>query len=143
MTSIVVLKFFHYISLFLAGGLGVGNALLFKNHQKAKMPPSAPVQKTMMTMARLGLCAIIILWLTGIPLTYHVYGTFALGWAFHLKLFGATSLLAAIAFLNFHLSICAKVGKPANQKVMTLLPFVLRSSLAVVLLGIAILTSAS
>ena len=36
MTTVVLLKFFHYVSLFLAGGLGVANALLFKNHQKAE-----------------------------------------------------------------------------------------------------------
>ncbi len=143
MISIVVLKFFHYISLFLAGGLGVGNALLFKNHQKAEVRPAPPVQKAMMTMARLGLCAIVILWVTGIPLTYQVYGTFALGLAFHFKLLGATALLVAITFLNFHLSICAKRGEPANPKVMKVLPFFVRSSLAVVLVGVAVLTSAN
>ena len=79
MTIIVVLKFFHYLSLFLAGGLGVANAMLFKNHRKAEIPPAPPVQKTMMTLARLGLAAIVLLWVTGIPLTYKVYGSFDLG----------------------------------------------------------------
>ena len=37
MTSVILLKFFHYISLFLAGGLGVANAMLVKNHQKAEV----------------------------------------------------------------------------------------------------------
>ena len=143
MGIIVVLKFFHYLSLFLAGGLGVGNALLSKNHQKAMLPPAPPVQKAMMTMARLGLCAIIILWLTGIPLTYSVYGTLSLGWAFYLKLLGATSLLVSITFLNFHLSICTKRGKPVNLVFMKVVPFVTRISLAAVLLGVAVLTSAS
>ena len=141
MIEITVLKFFHYISLFLAGGLGVGNALLFKNHQKAGLAPALPVQKTMMTMAKLGLFSLLILWLTGIPLTYLVYGTFTLGWAFHLKLLGATILLAAIMFLNYHLSVCAKRGNPVSPKVMRLVPIVARSSLVVVLLGVAILTS--
>ena len=31
MSLIIVLKFFHYIALFLAGGLGVANSLLAKN----------------------------------------------------------------------------------------------------------------
>ena len=104
MTTVVVLKILHYVSLFLAGGLGVANAMLFKNHQKAGMPPAPPVQKTMMTLARLGLIAIVILWLTGIPLTYKVYGSFDLGWPFHLKLLGATSLISVVAFLNLHLT---------------------------------------
>ena len=60
MTSIIVLKFFHYLALFLAGGLGVGNSILAKNHQKAGMPPAPPVQATMMILAKLGLVAIII-----------------------------------------------------------------------------------
>ena len=55
MTIVVFLKFFHYVSLFLAGGLGVANAMLYKNHQKAKTPPAPAVQKTMMALARLGL----------------------------------------------------------------------------------------
>ena len=69
MSSIVIYKFFHYLALFLAGGLGVANALLARNHQKAEMPPAPPVQATMMTLARIGLLAIIILWATGIALT--------------------------------------------------------------------------
>ena len=104
MTILVVLKFFHYLSLFLAGGLGVANALLFKNHQRAEMPPAPPVQKTIMTLARLGLAAIVVLWVTGIPLTYKIYGSFDLGWPFHLKMFGATILLTTVAFLNLHLT---------------------------------------
>ena len=69
MITVIFLKFLHYVSLFLAGGLGVANAMLFKNHQKAEIPPAPPVQKTMMTLARLGLAAIVLLWVTGIPLT--------------------------------------------------------------------------
>ena len=141
MIEITILKFFHYISLFLAGGLGVGNVLLFKNHQKAAVTPAAPVQKTMMTMARLGLFSLVVLWLTGIPLTYQVYGTFDLGWAFHLKILGATALLAAIMFLNYHLYVCTKTGDPVSPKVMRTIPIIARSSLVVVLLGVAILTT--
>ena len=76
MTTVIVLKVLHYVSLFLAGGLGVANVMLFKNHQKAGVPLAPPVQKTMMALARLGLIAIAILWITGIPLTYKVYGNF-------------------------------------------------------------------
>ena len=141
MTTVVVLKFLHYLSLFLAGGLGVANAMLFKNHQKAEIPPSPPVQKTMMNLARLGLVAIIILWVTGVPLTYQIYGSFNLGWAFHLKLLGATILLGTITFLNFHLTSQARSGNPPNPKVMKLVPSVSRTSLILVLFGIAILTT--
>ena len=141
MTTIVFLKFFHYVSLFLAGGLGVANAMLFKNHQKAEMPPTPPVQKTMMTLARLGLISIVILWATGIPLTVKVYGSFDLGWPFHLKMFGATILLAAIAFLNFHLTTQARAGNSPSLRVMKMVPPIARTSLVLVLIGVAVLTT--
>jgi len=141
MSIVVALKFFHYLALFLAGGLGVANAMLFKNHQKAEMTPSAPVQKTMMTLARLGLLSILLLWATGIPLSRLVYGTFALGWAFHLKLLAATFLLSIVAFLNIHLTMQARNGKLPNPKVMKIVPPIMRASLVFVLIGIAVLTT--
>lgn len=141
MTVVIVLKFFHYISLFLAGGLGVANAMLFKNHQKAGMIPAPPVQKTMMTLAKLGLFAIVVLWATGIPLTFQLYGSFNLGWPFHLKMFGATTLLAVVASLNIHLMQQAKAGKPPNPKVMKVVPPIARTSLVLVLIGVALLTT--
>ena len=118
MTTIIALKVLHYVSLFLAGGLGVANVMLFKSHQKAGLLPALPVQKTMMTLARLGLIAIAVLWITGIPLTYKVYGSFNLGWPFHLKLLGATSLLGSVAFLNLHLTKQSRDGNPPNPKIM-------------------------
>ncbi len=141
MSSVIFLKFFHYISLFLAGGLGVANTILVKNHQKAEVKPALPVQKTMMTLARLGLAAIVVLWITGILLTYQIYGNFSLGWAFHLKLFGATILLGVVSFLNFHLSFTTKHGNPPNPKVMKIVPPVARTSLVIVLIGVAVFTT--
>ena len=142
MSLIVGLKFFHYLALFLAGGLGVANGILAKNHQKAAMPPAPPVQKTMMTLARLGLVSLLILWATGIALTLIIHGSFALGWAFHLKLFGATVLLATISFLNIHLSASASKGTPPNPTIMKFVPVLTRSGLVLVLFSIAIVTTA-
>ena len=141
MITVIFLKFLHYVSLFLAGGLGVANAMLFKNHKKAEMPPAPPVQKTMLTLARLGLVSIVLLWATGIPLTLKVYGSFDLGWPFHLKMFGATTLLATITFLNIHLTQKAKAGNPPNLSVMRVIPPIARVSLALVLIGVAVLTT--
>ena len=141
MITVIFLKFLHYVALFLAGGLGVANAMLLKNHQKAEMPPAPPVQKTMMTMARLGLVSIVIFWATGIPLTIKVYGTFDLGWPFHLKMFGATTLLATISYLNIHLNQKAKVGNPPNPGVIRVVLPIARVSLALVLIGVAVLTT--
>jgi uncharacterized membrane protein len=140
-TTIIVLKVLHYVSLFLAGGLGVANVMLFKSHQKARLLPALPVQKTMMTLARLGLIAIAVLWITGIPLTYKVYGSFDLGWPFHLKLLGATSLLGSVAFLNLHLTKQSRNGNPPNPKIMRIVTPIARASLVLVLLGVAVLTT--
>ncbi len=141
MTYIVGLKFFHYLALFLAGGLGVGNAIIAKAHMKAGMPPAPPVQQSMMTLARLGLAAIIILWATGIALTLSIYGSFNLGWAFHTKLLGATILLGVISFLNIHLAASAKNGTPPNPTVMKMAPMLARGGLVLVLFGIAVVTT--
>jgi uncharacterized membrane protein len=140
-TTIIVLKVLHYVSLFLAGGLGVANVMLFKSHQKAGLLPALPVQKTMMTLARLGLIAIAVLWITGIPLTYKVYGSFDLGWPFHLKLLGATSLLGSVAFLNLHLTKQSRDGNPPNPKIMRIVTPIARASLVLVLVGVAVLTT--
>ena len=141
MTTIVFLKFFHYVSIFLAGGLGVANAMLFKNHQKAEMAPAPPVQQTMVTLARLGLISIVVLWLSGLPMTILLYGSFDLGWPFYLKIFGATTLLAVVAFLNIHLIKQARTGNPPNPKLMKVVPPIARTSLVLVFIGIAVLTT--
>ena len=141
MTVIVALKFIHYLALFLAGGLGVANGLLAKAHQAAGQPPALPVQQTMMTLARLGLVAVLLLWGTGIALGYLIYGGLAMGWAFHMKLLGATLLLVAISFLNYHLTSRRKAGVPPDQTVMKLIPMASRAGLVLVLLGIAITTT--
>ncbi len=143
MSNIIILKFFHYLALFLVGGLGVGNSILAKNYQKAGTLPPPPVKSTIMTLAKLGLVAIIILWGTGIALTYKVYGSFDLGWAFHSKLVGASALLLVFCFLNFHLSDSARKGVPPNPKIMNAIPYITRTSLVLVLVGIAILTSSA
>ena len=141
MSIMVGLKFLHYLGLFLAGGLGVANGLLAKAHQMADQPPAPPVQQTMMKLARLGLIAIILLWFTGIGLSYLIYSGFAVGWAFHMKLLGAIILLGSISFLNFHLISTSKIGAPPNPFVMKIVSMISRGALVLVLLGIAITTT--
>ena len=141
MSIVIGLKFVHYLALFLAGGLGVANGLLAKAHQMAGQPPAPPVQQTMIKLAHLGLIAIILLWVSGIGLGYLIYGGLAMGWAFHMKLLGATVLLGSISFLNFHLTSISKVGAPPNPSVMKITPMISRGALVLVLLGIAITTT--
>ena len=74
-------------------------------------------------------------------MTFLLYDSLDLGWPFHLKMFGATILLATVAFLNIHLIKQAKTGSPPNPKVMKVVTSIARTSLALVLIGIAVLTT--
>ena len=74
MTLVIILKFFHYLALFLAGGLGIGAGIIQSAHKKAETPPAAPVQAALRTLAWLALVAIVILWISGIWLAYSLYG---------------------------------------------------------------------
>ena len=56
-------------------------------------------------------------------------------------MFGATILLAAVAFLNMHLTQQAKAGSSPNPSVMRVIPPIARTSLALVLIGVAVLTT--
>ena len=141
MSFIVGLKFVHYLALFLAGGLGVANSFLVKAHQMAGQPPAPPVQQTMMKLARLGLVAVTLLWVTGLGLTHLVYDSFNVGWAFHMKLLGATILLGSISFLNLHLSLSSKAETAPDPLIMKVIPMLSRGALVLVLLGIAITTT--
>ena len=79
--------------------------------------------------------------MTGIGLGHAIYGGFDLGWAFHMKLFGATLLLLVISFLNYHLVASAKKEVPPHPTVMKIVPMIARGSLVLVLAGIAIATT--
>ena len=143
MAFIVILKFFHFLSLFLAGGAGVANVLIGKEHQKAKEAPSAVVQRSMIKLARIGLVAMVLLWVTGIGLVSQIYdGSMNLGRAFNMKLLGATVLLAVIVFMNYYLPAMAEKGQAPDPRIMKVLPMVGRASMILVLLGIAITTTA-
>ena len=138
---IIILKLLHYLAIFVAGGLGVANGVLGSTHKKANAKPAAPVQRSMMTLARLGLAAIILLWITGIMLALKLYGGLGIGWAFHMKLAGATALFGAIAYLNIILVKSAKMQASPHPATIKFIQAVSRGSLLVVLLGIAITTT--
>ena len=60
MIIVIFLKFLHYLSLFLAGGLGVANAMLFKTTRKQKCLLLYQF-KDHDDFARLGLVAIVLM----------------------------------------------------------------------------------
>ena len=114
---------------------------LHQSAQARRRAPAPPVQKAMRAMAWLSLGAIILLWVTGIGLGHMIYGTLALGWAFSMKLAGASILLVAIAMVNMTLSAASRTGQPPSALVMTYAPMASRGALVLVLAGIAITTT--
>jgi len=138
---IVIMKFFHYFALFLAGGGGIAGGVLAAAHKRAEVPPAPPVQAASMILARLSLVAIVTLWVTGFVLAYAIYGGMDIGWAFHMKLLGATGLLASIGYVNYHLSARGKQGLPPSMQVIKMATMIGRGSLVLVLAGIAIATT--
>ena len=141
MTLIVTMKFLHYLGLFLAGGGGVAGGVIVAAHRKANTPPSPAVQAASFTLARIGLVAMLLLWGTGLVMVYQIYGGMNIGWAFHMKLLGATILLAAISFANYHLSNRGKQGLPPDPNLMRVMTMTSRGALVLVFAGIAITTT--
>lgn len=141
MSWLIALKFFHYLSLFLAGGAGVANGMLAAAHARAGTPPAAPVQMVVRRLARLGLIALILIWITGLGLYHALYQSLDLEWAFVMKLIGASLLLGASIYMNLLLSRAAKTGTPPNPKLAKAMQSISRGALVLVLLGIAIVTS--
>ena len=110
-----VCKFLHLISLFVAGGGGIGSAVIQSIYKKEGKVPEPHLSKGFKILAFLSLLAILTMWVTGVILVIYIYGSFALGWTFHMKLFGATLVLISVTFINFHLYISSQKQLPPNQ----------------------------
>ena len=115
---IFVCKFLHLISLFVAGGGGIGNAVIQSIYKKEGKIPEPHLAKSFRILAFISLIAVITMWVTGIILVILIYGSFNLGWSFHVKLLGATLILLTGLFMNLHLKKCSQKQIPPNQQVM-------------------------
>ena len=113
---IYICKFLHLISLFIAGGGGIGSAVIQSIYIKEGKVPEPHLAKGFKVLAFLSLLAIITMWVTGIILLLVIYGSFNLGWAFHMKLFGASLILITAIFINMHLYVSARKSLSPNQK---------------------------
>ena len=78
--------------------------------------PEPHLARGFKVLAFLSLLAIITMWVTGIILLLVIYGSFNLGWTFHMKLFGASLILITAIFINMHLYVSAKKNLSPNQK---------------------------
>jgi len=134
----VILKLLHYLSIFAAGGIGVGGAVIQSIYTKANKIPEPHLGKSFRVLGIIGLISIITLWISGLALVNLIYGSFSIHWAFHMKLFGALIVLAASAFGNFHLYTSANNQTAPNPVLMKRIASIGRIGLIVALLGAAI-----
>ena len=115
---VFICKFLHLISLFIAGGGGIGNAVIQSIYKKEGKIPEPHLAKSFRILAFISLIAVITMWVTGIILVILIYGSFNLGWSFHVKLLGATLILLTGLIMNVHLKKCSQKQIPPNQQVM-------------------------
>lgn len=115
---IFISKFLHLFSLLLAGGGVIGTAVIQSIYKKEGKIPEPHLAKGFRILAFLSLLAIVIMWVTGIILTLVIYGSFSLGWAFHVKLLGATIILIVSLTVNIHLKKSAQNQTPPDPNVM-------------------------
>ena len=115
---IFISKFLHLFSLLLAGGGVIGTAVIQSIYKKEGKVPEPHLAKGFRILAFLSLLAIVIMWVTGIIMTLVIYGSFSLGWAFHVKLLGATIILIVSLTINIHLKKSAQNQTPPDPNVM-------------------------
>ena len=115
---IFISKFLHLFSLLLAGGGVIGTAVIQSIYKKEGKVPEPHLAKGFRILAFLSLLAIVIMWVTGIILTLVIYGSFSLGWAFHVKLLGATIILIVSLTINIHLKKSGQNQTPPDPNVM-------------------------
>ena len=115
---VFICKFLHLISLFVAGGGGIGNTVIQSIYKKEGKIPEPHLAKSFRVLAFISLIAVVVMWVTGIILAILIYGSFNLGWSFHVKLLGATLILLTSLLINVHLKKCSQNQIPPNQKLM-------------------------
>ena len=92
--EIYILKFLHFLSIFIAGGIGIGGAVVQSVHLKAKQPPTPLVGRSMQILGIMGLGSLIVLWITGLALHGLIYQGAYLGTAFAVKIDQPADLLS-------------------------------------------------
>jgi hypothetical protein len=133
------LKSLHLLALLLGGGASVGGAILMRQVAASGQPPSVVVQKTVAGFGQAGLGAILLLWLTGIPLGL-MTGAFATGgMIFSIKLVFATLVLILVVAMTRLRLRAAAAGTPPPALLMARLASAARVSivLAIVLAVVA------
>ena len=135
---IEVLKTFHFLSLWAAGGIGAGGWILQYVHAKSEVRPSLEVVQSLRLMGLLALISVIILWGTGLWMMALIYNGLPSIMAFHVKLLAAIFVLVGSLGTNLETLRSMRSGVPPRAQVMAVLAWLIRGALVAVLVSTAI-----
>ena len=138
MTTIIILKFIHYLAIVFSGGVLVGSGVIQSVYAKANQTPDLNTAKILKLFGYIGLISLIFLWISGIILSINLYGDFIINSAFTIKIIAAGFLLVSSAFVNFHVLHSSKINIPPNKTIMKIATMSGRGLLVIVLIAAAI-----
>ena len=138
MTTIILFKFIHYISIVFSGGVLVGSGVIQSVYTKANQIPDLTTAKVLKLLGYIGLISLIVLWISGIILSINLYGGFIINSAFTIKLIAAGILLGLSVFVNLHVFNSSKNNLPPNKTIMKIATMSGRGLLIIVLITAAI-----
>jgi hypothetical protein len=133
-----ILKIFHLLCLLLGGAASIGGAVLLKRVKAQGGPPPPMVADAMGVLGRIGIAAIVVLWLTGVPLAIMSGAFAASGPAFNGKLIAATVVLGAVPLMVYLRTQAAKGKRPSNPVLIQGLGSVGRIGI-VIAIGLAVI----
>ena len=138
MTTIIILKFIHYLAIVFSGGVLVGSGVIQSVYAKTNQIPDLNIAKILKLFSYIGLISLIFLWISGIILSINLYGGFTINSAFTIKIIAAGFLLGLSAFINFHVFNSSKNNLPPNKTIMKIATMSGRGLLVIVLIAAAI-----
>ena len=138
MTTLILLKFIHYLAIVFSGGVLVGSGVIQSVYTKANQVPDLTTAKVLKLLGYIGLISLIVLWISGIILSINLYGGFIINSAFTIKLIAAGILLGLSVFVNLHVFNSSKNNLPPNKTIMKIATMSGRGLLIIVLISAAI-----
>ena len=136
--TLIIIKFFHYIAIVFSGGVLVGGGVIQSFYTKANEIPNLLVSKILKFLGYIGLISLIILWITGILLSFIIYDGLSINSAFTIKIIAAGLLLGISILVNFHVYNASKKQIPPNKSIIKIATMGGRGLLVVVLICAAI-----
>jgi uncharacterized membrane protein len=118
MLMLEVLKSVHLLCLLLAGAASLGNGLILSRVIASGTQPNPLLSGVMESLGKVGFVAIVVLWLTGVPLAIMTGAFAAAGWIFAAKLVAATVILGLVPMMGVLRMQMASGRRSQNPKLM-------------------------